>query len=77
MWSAPSSWARRTTCRDHCKAIEVDGVSFHDNELQKERDNKKNHILEIIGLPLLRLSTDGHSEKAKIIESLSNAMGHS
>lgn len=58
-------------------AIEVDGVSFHDNELQKERDNKKNHILEIIGLPLLRLSTDGHSEKAKIIESLSNAMGHS
>lgn len=56
-------------------AIEVDGVSFHNNELQQKRDNKKNHILEIIGLPLLRLSTDGHSEKAKIIESLSNAMG--
>lgn len=56
-------------------AIEVDGVSFHDNELQQERDNKKNHILEIIGLPLLRLSTDGHSEKAKIIENLSCAMG--
>lgn len=56
-------------------AIEVDGVSFHDNELQRERDNKKNHILEIIGLPLLRLSTDGHSEKVKITESLSNAMG--
>lgn len=56
-------------------AIEVDGVSFHDNELQQERDNKKNHILEIIGLPLLRLSTDGHSEKAKIIENLSVAMG--
>ena len=43
----------------------------------KENSYKKNHILEIIGLPLLRLSTDGHSEKAKIIESLSNAMGHS
>lgn len=56
-------------------AIEVDGVSFHNNELQQERDNKKNHILEIIGLPLLRLSTDGHSEKAKIIESLNCAMG--
>jgi superfamily I DNA and/or RNA helicase/very-short-patch-repair endonuclease len=56
-------------------AIEVDGVSFHDNELQRERDNKKNHILEIIGLPLLRLSTDGHNEEAKIIESLSMAMG--
>lgn len=56
-------------------AIEVDGISFHNNELQQERDNKKNHILEIIGLPLLRLSTDGHSEKTKIIESLSIAMG--
>lgn len=56
-------------------AIEVDGVSFHDNDLQQERDNKKNHILETIGLPLLRLSTDGHSEKTKIIESLSIAMG--
>lgn len=56
-------------------AIEVDGVSFHDNELQQERDNKKNHILEIIGLPLLRLSTDGHDEETKIIESLNAAMG--
>ena len=56
-------------------AIEVDGVSFHSNKLQQERDNKKNHILEIIGLPLLRLSTDGHNEETKIIEGLSTAMG--
>lgn len=56
-------------------AIEVDGVSFHDNELQQERDSKKNHILEIIGLPLLRLSTDGHNEEDKIVESLNVAMG--
>jgi len=56
-------------------AIEVDGVSFHDNELQRERDSKKNHILEILGLPLLRLSTDGHNEEARIIESLNDAMG--
>lgn len=55
-------------------AIEVDGVSFHDNRLQQERDTKKNHILEIIKLPLLRLSTDGHNEDAKIIESLNAAM---
>lgn len=55
-------------------AIEVDGVSFHDNELQQERDNKKNHILETIELPLLRLSTDGHNEEARIIESLNAAM---
>ncbi len=56
-------------------AIEVDGVSFHENELQQERDNKKNHILEVIGLQLLRLSTDGHNEEARIIERLSAAMG--
>ncbi|TCC82688.1 AAA domain-containing protein [Pedobacter hiemivivus] len=56
-------------------AIEVDGVVFHDNELQKERDSKKNHILAAIGLPLLRLSTDGHHEETRIIESLSAAMG--
>jgi hypothetical protein len=56
-------------------AIEVDGVAFHGNELQQERDSKKNHILEVIGLPLLRLSTDGHHEETRIIESLSAAMG--
>ncbi|RQO64824.1 hypothetical protein DBR43_31585 [Pedobacter sp. KBW06] len=56
-------------------AIEVDGVSFHDNELQQERDSRKNHILKTIGLPLLRLSTDGHNEESRIIESLSVAMG--
>lgn len=55
-------------------AIEVDGVSFHDNQLQKERDTKKNHILEIIELPLLRLSTDGHDEEARVIESLTATM---
>ena len=55
-------------------AIEVDGVSFHDNELQQARDLKKNHILEVIGLPLLRLSTDGCNEEQQIIESLNIAM---
>lgn len=56
-------------------AIEVDGVSFHNNTLQQKRDNKKNHILKTIDLPLLRLSTDGHNEESKIIESLNLAMG--
>ncbi len=55
-------------------AIEVDGVSFHEKKLQQERDRKKNHILEIIGLPLLRLSTDGHNEEPRIIECLKAAM---
>lgn len=56
-------------------AIEVDGVAFHINELQQKRDGKKNHILAVIGLPLLRLSTDGHQEERRIIESLTAAMG--
>lgn len=55
--------------------IEVDGVSFHDNEIQQARDQKKNHILEIIGLPLLRLSTEGHHEEKRIVEALRQAMG--
>lgn len=58
-------------------AIEVDGTAFHSNKLQQERDSKKNNILEIIGLPLLRLATDGHSEETRIIESLNAAMGRS
>lgn len=57
-------------------AIEVDGVTFHDNELQQERDKKKNHILNTINLPLIRLSTDGHSEKKRIVKSLDAAMRH-
>lgn len=55
-------------------AIEVDGVSFHDNELQQERDKKKNHILESIGLPLLRLSTAGYNEEERIMDALAEAM---
>lgn len=55
-------------------AIEVDGVAFHNNELQKERDSKKNNILDKIGLPLLRLSTNGHNEEARIIEKLNKVM---
>ena len=55
-------------------AIEVDGISFHENELQQKRDNKKNHILNLIDLPLLRLSTNGHNEEHRILESLYDAM---
>lgn len=58
-------------------AIEVDGVSYHNNELQRERDKKKDHIMEVIGLPMLRLSTDGYNEEAKIIENIINAIGYS
>ena len=52
-------------------AIEVDGVSFHeDGSKQAERDRKKNSILEKCGVPLLRLRTDGSGEREKIRDAL-------
>lgn len=51
-------------------AIEVDGISFHSNELQENRDRKKDDILNKIRLPILRLSTNSHSEAEKIINKL-------
>ena len=53
-------------------AIETDGYNFHKVETeQHKRDQMKNHILELYGLPLLRLSTTGSGEKDKIIKFLS------
>ena len=47
--------------------IEVDGYNYHKKGTkQYERDIKKNQIFEIIGLPLIRLSTKGSNEEAKI-----------
>lgn len=55
-------------------AIEVDGVTFHENEKQQNRDNKKDNILATLGLPLLRLSTNSYNERDKIINSLTAAI---
>lgn len=54
-------------------AIETDGYSYH-NELteQFKRDRMKDKILENYGLPLLRLSTVGHSEEQRIVDVLSS-----
>ena len=55
--------------------IEVDGVLHHRfDEVQVARDRRKNGILVKIGLPLLRLSTDGCSEKERIVGALEQAM---
>lgn len=49
-------------------AIETDGYTYHKSgTTQAERDIKKDHILELYGIPLVRLSTTGSNEK-KIIE---------
>lgn len=54
-------------------AIETDGYSFHNEETdQYRRDEMKNHILEVYGLPLLRLSTTGSGEKGRIVRALEN-----
>ena len=52
-------------------AIETDGYSYHHEETeQHSRDKKKDHILEMYGLPLLRLSTIGSREEEQIIKAL-------
>ena len=55
-------------------AIEVDGTAFHAvGSAQAERDQKKNHIFEKCGIPLLRLRTDGSGEREKIAAALQSA----
>ena len=50
-------------------AIEVDGVSYHEqSEKQRNRDAKKNAILEKACIPLLRLKTNESEEEARIKE---------
>lgn len=52
-------------------AIEVDGTSFHfKGSDQSKRDRIKDSVLSKVGLPLLRLSTDGSGEKEKIKRAL-------
>lgn len=53
-------------------AIETDGYSYHNEQTEQfHRDRMKDHILANYGLPLLRLSTVGHSEEQRIVETLS------
>lgn len=55
-------------------AIEVDGTAFHRvGSKQAARDEKKNHVMEKCGLPLLRLRTDGSREEEKIRSALQAA----
>lgn len=54
-------------------AIETDGYTFHNDETeQHQRDLLKNHILEVYGLPLIRLRTHESGEKEKIISILNS-----
>ena len=56
-------------------AIEVDGTRFHESGGQQaEKDEKKTHIFEKYGIPLLRLRTDGSGEQQKIEAALQSAL---
>lgn len=53
-------------------AVETDGYQFHkQGTRQSERDRIKDRILDRYALPLLRLSTTGTDEEAKIKDQLS------
>lgn len=52
-------------------AIETDGYMYHKSGTrQAERDVKKDHILELYGIPLVRLSTIGSNEKKVVVDKL-------
>lgn len=52
-------------------AVEVDGVAFHAaGSTQAGRDEKKNRIFELCGIPLLRLRTDESGEKERLERGL-------
>ena len=52
-------------------AVEVDGTAFHAaGSTQAGRDETKNRIFELCGIPLLRLRTDESGEKERIEQGL-------
>lgn len=56
-------------------AIETDGYMYHKSGTrQAERDVKKDHILELYGIPLVRLSTIGSNEKKVVVDKLSEVL---
>lgn len=60
------------TTKSPVLVIEVDGMAFHKpGSAQAKRDKLKDSVLQKARIPLLRLATDGSSEREKIIASLS------
>ncbi len=55
--------------------LEVDGFAFHKEEKQKERDRKKDTILQKYRIPILRFSTVGSDEQAALTAFLEKVNG--
>ena len=52
-------------------AVEVDGYTYHkEGTIQHERDLKKDKILELYDIPLIRFTTNGSREKEALIQKL-------
>ncbi len=48
--------------------VEVAGYKYHkEGTEQHERDLKKDHNLEVAGIPIIRLSTVGSNERERIL----------
>ena len=51
--------------------VETDGYSYHNEKTQQyQRDIKKDHILALYEIPILRLSTVGSGEEEKLMKAL-------
>ena len=51
--------------------VETDGYSYHNEKTQQyQRDIKKDHILTLYEIPILRLSTVGSGEEEKLMKAL-------
>ncbi|MBS4884911.1 MAG: AAA family ATPase [Amedibacillus dolichus] len=64
------------TAKKSVLVIEVDGYKYHKKgTLQSKRDEIKNHILELYGIPYKRFVTNGSLEKEQLIKELSRIYG--
>jgi superfamily I DNA and/or RNA helicase len=74
-WSHVDFVIVNTLTKEHVLVIEVDGVSFHEQNIkQSERDEIKNKVLNLNEIPLLRLKTNESNEESRIITALKTSL---
>jgi len=75
-WTQTDFLVYRKVDKSPVLVIEVDGYAFHrEGTRQAERDVLKDSILTKCGLPILRLSTVGSDERARISKKLEDLVG--
>lgn len=74
-WSHVDFVIVNTLTKEHILVIEVDGVSFHEQNIkQSERDEIKDKVLNLNGIPLLRLKTNESNEESRIKAALETSL---